>query len=60
MTTKQVERVAKIRRKFGRDAFRKWGSEENGGGSPILIAAREGRVTIHGRRAGKKNGSRRK
>ncbi len=36
--------VEKIRRKFGNDAFRKWGKS---GGSEILRAWKEGRVTIH-------------
>ena len=35
----------KIKQKFGKDAFRTWGSE---GGNPILVAISKGaRVTIH-------------
>jgi len=42
-------RTERIKRKFGADAFKKWGKK---GGSPILIAQREGRVTVHKKRKG--------
>lgn len=39
--------VEKIRQKFGKDAFKKWGNQPDSG-SPILKAWREGRVKISG------------
>ena len=39
--------VEKIKQKFGKDAFVKWGRQPNSG-SPVLKAWAENRVTIHG------------
>jgi hypothetical protein len=45
------ERVTRIKRKYGADAFRKWGRE---GGNPVLIAQGQGaKITIHKRRRSK-------
>lgn len=37
--SKQTERVAKIKRKYGEPIFKKWGRE---GGNPVLIAQGRG------------------
>jgi len=36
--------ATKIKQKYGSNAFRKWGKL---GGSPVLKAYKEGRVTMH-------------
>ncbi len=38
------DRVERLKRKYGANIFVKWGRE---GGSPLLKAWEEGRVTIH-------------
>jgi hypothetical protein len=43
--TKQEQRITKIKKKFGANAFKNWGGKT--GGSPVLKAWREGRITIH-------------
>lgn len=45
---KDNARIRRIREKYGADAFKKWGTK--GKGSPILLAYKEGRITIKPRR----------
>ena len=40
-------RTLKIKSKYGKDAFVKWGRL---GGNPVLLAQAEGRLTIHRKR----------
>ena len=41
-----MDRVEKIRKKYGKDAFVKWGWSDGRGGSPILKAWARGKVKI--------------
>jgi hypothetical protein len=44
--TKQLERVRKIKKKYGENAFKNWGDIKSGGGSPYLLALRRGDTLI--------------
>ncbi len=45
--------VIAIKKKYGANAFKKWGSPEHGGGSPVLKAWKAGRIPrslVYGRK----------